>query len=119
MKLLDSQLFNQEAGTVVEVITVHIDPNKGDESNNKIADLFEKSNVNTEYWNRLSQAPQEWHMLSQRNDKSTIRILPLSLILFSQKLDMERFMQTKSWTWIFIQLKEEIEQRTEAREIVW
>lgn len=47
---------NQEAGTVVEVITVHIDPNKGDESNNKIADLFEKSNLNTEYWNRLSQA---------------------------------------------------------------
>ncbi|WOG92281.1 hypothetical protein DCAR_0311544 [Daucus carota subsp. sativus] len=33
----------------------HIDPTKGEESSNKIADFFEKCTVDREYWNRLSQ----------------------------------------------------------------
>ncbi|KAJ4834562.1 Sucrose synthase 6 [Turnera subulata] len=34
----------------------HIDPNNGDESSNKIADFFEKSKKDSEYWNNLSAA---------------------------------------------------------------
>ncbi|XP_073150842.1 sucrose synthase 5-like isoform X2 [Henckelia pumila] len=32
----------------------HIDPNNGDESSNKIADFFQKSNEDPSYWNRIS-----------------------------------------------------------------
>ncbi|XP_026402802.1 sucrose synthase 7-like isoform X2 [Papaver somniferum] len=35
---------------------IHIDPNNGDESSNKIADFFEKCKEDPEYWNRMSTA---------------------------------------------------------------
>ncbi|KAG5566877.1 hypothetical protein RHGRI_002429 [Rhododendron griersonianum] len=88
---------NQEAGTVVEVITVHTDPNKGDESNNKIADLFEKSNLNTEYWNRLSQAsprmayafPKEMTQNSSTFSNNVITEARHGMIYANKKLNMD------------------------------
>ncbi|KAI3982981.1 hypothetical protein MKX01_010464 [Papaver californicum] len=35
---------------------IHIDPNNGDESSNKIADFFEKCKEDPEYWNKMSTA---------------------------------------------------------------